>query len=92
MSERATILVVDDTSESLALLVNILIREGYSVMPANSGELALASIAQKSPDLILLDVRMKGISGLDVCKAVKADSRTQNIPIILVSASVNVAE
>jgi len=85
-SPAATILAVDDTSESLALLVKILTREGYEVRPADSGELALASVNADPPDLILLDVRMKGMDGLEVCRRLKAREETQHIPIILISA------
>ncbi len=83
---RATILAVDDTPESLALLVGILTPAGYQVRPADSGELALAAAAANPPDLILLDIRMKGMDGLEVCRRLKARVETRHIPIILISA------
>ncbi len=92
MSDQATILAVDDTSLSLALLVRILTTAGYKVRPADSGELALASIAESLPDLILLDVVMKGIDGLEVCRRLKASEETRHIPIIMVSAFADVRE
>jgi PAS domain S-box-containing protein len=89
---KETILAVDDTSESLALLVAALSEEGYTVLPADSGELALQAVELNRPDLILLDVRMKGISGLDVCRRLKADEKTKDVPIILISAFAEVDE
>ncbi|MGD0947541.1 MAG: PAS domain S-box protein [Candidatus Binatia bacterium] len=85
-SPLATILVVDDTSDSLALLAGILTRTGYQVQPVDSGELALAAVAASPPDLILLDVRMQGMDGLEVCRRLKAREETRHIPIILISA------
>jgi two-component system cell cycle sensor histidine kinase/response regulator CckA len=92
MNDKANILVVDDSSESLALLVKILTQAGYQVYPANSGELALEAVAINKPDLILLDVCMKGVDGLEVCRRLKAHQETQSIPIILISAFADVKE
>lgn len=92
MSEKETILAVDDNSESLSFLVSILAAEGYAVRPADSGELALASASHNPPDLILLDVRMKGMDGLEVCRHLKSNEKTAHIPIILVSAFAEVRE
>lgn len=92
MNVRRTILVVDDTPESLRVLAGILQPEGYTVRPANSGELALASIGAQPPDLILLDIRMPGIDGFEVCRRLKADEATRNIPIIFQSAATDLAD
>jgi two-component sensor histidine kinase/CheY-like chemotaxis protein len=92
MKDKATILAVDDTPESLALLVKILIPAGFDVRPADSGELALAAVAANTPDLILLDVRLKGMDGLEVCRRLKAGEATRHIPIILISAFADVKE
>jgi two-component system sensor histidine kinase/response regulator len=92
MNDKAAILAVDDTSESLALLVRILTQAGYQVRPADSGELALAAVAANLPDLILLDIRMQGIDGLEVCRRLKSNEHTQHIPIILISAFADVQE
>lgn len=86
MNDAPNILAVDDTSESLVLLYDILTSQGYQVRPADSGELALAAAAAKPPDLILLDIRMPGIDGLEVCRRLKAQEATREIPIILLSA------
>src|SRR4051794_2787756 len=82
-----TILVVDDESASLRLLTEILQPEGYRVCPADSGDLALASIASQSPDLILADVRMPGIDGFEFCRRVKAIKTIAAIPLIFLSGS-----
>jgi DNA-binding NarL/FixJ family response regulator len=81
-----TILVVEDTPESLRLLTDILLGEGYNVRPADSGELALASAAASPPDLILLDIRMPGMDGYEVCRRLKENMETRDVPIIFISA------
>ena len=86
MTDPVTVLAVDDTSESLALLVKMLTAEGFRVRAADSAELALAAVAAEPPDLILLDVRMPDAGGLDVCRRLKARGETRHIPIILMSA------
>lgn len=87
MTESHSILVVDDESESLALLTGILVAEGYHVRSANSGQLALASVAAWLPRLILLDIRMPGIDGFEVCRRLKAREETRNIPLLFISAA-----
>ena len=81
-----TILVVDDTPANLHLLAEMLGGQGYNVRVATSGERALASVRAALPDLILLDIRMAGMSGYEVCEHLKADRRTQHIPVIFISA------
>src|SRR5215471_8755981 len=87
-----TILVVDDDSESRALLTTILTAEGYEVRPADRGELALASIAASRPELILLDIRMPGMDGFEVCRRLKQSAETQDIPLMFISASGSLQE
>lgn len=86
VSERKSILIVDDMPANLQLLAEILSQEGYRVRPASSGERALASIEKERPDLILLDIMMPGLDGFSVCRQLKADVRTQDVPIIFLSA------
>jgi PAS domain S-box-containing protein len=81
------ILIVDDDAESRALLTAILTAEGYKVRAADGGELALASIALRRPALILLDMRMPGIDGFEVCRRVKQNPDTRDIPVMFLSAS-----
>ena len=92
MTEPPTILAVDDTSSTLTLLVELLTPAGYQVRTANSGGLALATVAASPPDLILLDIHMNGMDGIEVCRRLKASEDTRHIPIILISAFADVAE
>jgi PAS domain S-box-containing protein len=87
-----TILVVDDESESRTLLTTILKAEGYEVRPADKGELALASIGVERPELILLDIRMPGMDGFEVCRRLKACEETRDIPLLFLSGSVEMSE
>jgi PAS domain S-box-containing protein len=81
-----SILAVDDTPVVLSLIAKVLTSAGYEVRAVESGELALAAVAASPPDLILLDVRMTGVDGLDVCRRLKAREETRKIPVILISA------
>lgn len=81
-----TIFVVDDTPANLHLLRNILARRGYDVRPIPSGTMALKIIRSILPDLILLDIMMPDMNGYEVCRQLKADSRTRAIPVIFISA------
>src|SRR3989338_8747663 len=86
-TKQATILVVDDDDGfSLKLLSKMLALDGHAVRTAASGEEAFASVAEQLPDLVLLDVMMPGIDGLEVTRRFKADPRTRPIPIILITA------
>ncbi|MCY0853113.1 response regulator [Cupriavidus sp. D39] len=82
----ANILIVDDEPENRRLIAAMLKPEGYLTRTAASGAEALALVAQERPDLILLDVLMSGLGGLEVARLLKADPATQAIPIIMVTA------
>jgi diguanylate cyclase (GGDEF)-like protein len=84
-TKRATILLVDDVPANLSLLSSIL-REDYRVQLATSGAKALALVAARSPDLILLDVMMPEMDGYEVCKRLKANPDTCDIPVLFVTA------
>jgi len=84
--------VADPESESLTLLANVLSEEGYDVRPADSGALALASIAAELPDLVLLDVRMPGVNGFEVCRKLKAAKQSAAVPLIFISGSTDPEE
>lgn len=92
MNKKPIILAVDNNPADLRLFVNTLTPEGYTVLPADSGELALAAVAFNLPDLILLDLRMEGLDGVEVCRRLKTDELTRHIPIILISAFSDVKE
>jgi len=81
-----TILVVDDNQQNLELLQAYLEDMDCETVPARDGLEALEIIGKKSPDLILLDVMMPKMSGFEVCKRIKNDPKTSDIPIIMVTA------
>jgi two-component system, sensor histidine kinase and response regulator len=81
-----SILVVDDTPVNLRLLMTVLTTEGYKIRPCSSGRQALATARVNPPDLILLDILMPGMDGYEVCKYLKSDDRTRDIPVIFLSA------
>ncbi len=82
----ANILIVDDTPANLRLLSQMLAGAGYHVRPLPDGPLALAAARAEFPDLILLDIKMPGMDGYEVCQHLKADAQTRDIPIIFISA------
>jgi putative two-component system response regulator len=84
--EKPTVLVIDDTPDNLSL-VSGLLKDLYKVKVANSGErgLKIAS-ADGAPDLILLDIMMPGMDGYEVCRRLKADPKTADIPVIFLTA------
>ena len=85
-AEKQTILIVDDTPANLDVLVEIL-RPDYRTKVATSGDRALELVsAGAPPDLILLDIMMPGLNGYEVCKRLKANPATQNVPVIFVTA------
>ncbi|MCE5181243.1 MAG: response regulator [Betaproteobacteria bacterium] len=86
MTDKGRILAVDDTPASLRLLTDILKMEGYEVRSAISGELALHAAISNPPELVLLDVRMPEMDGYEVCRRLKAQAETRDVPVIFVSA------
>jgi len=87
VKELYQILIVDDVVENLKLLSEILSKKGYRVRVSPNGKLALRSVQIKLPDLILLDVRMPEMDGYEVCRNIKANKKTESIPIIFISAN-----
>lgn len=80
------ILVVDDNPTNLSVISQALRSVGWQVRIAVDGEDALSKVAQKQPELILLDIQMPGIDGFEVCRRLKADATTADIPIIFMTA------
>jgi DNA-binding response OmpR family regulator len=80
------ILVIDDLPENVFMLQDRLEHEGYEVLTAYDGSTGIEKAVLELPDLILLDVMMPDITGIEVCKTLVANSKTKNIPIILVTA------
>jgi len=83
---RERILVVDDEKDILELVRYSLDRNGYQIEMAISGEGALAKTRRKIPDLIILDLMLPGIDGLEVCRRLKSDGKTERVPIIMLTA------
>ena len=87
MAEK--VLVVDDERQIRDLLGEFLEREGYEVLLSSAGEEAIELAERKIPHAILLDVKMPGIDGIEVCKRLKAEPRTQFIPVIMITGYVD---
>jgi two-component system phosphate regulon response regulator PhoB len=85
-NQRYSLLLVDDDPEILTLLQAQFKDEPFDVFTAPEGASALGLIRNQKPDLIVLDVRMPGLSGLEICRFLKADKNTREIPIIILSA------
>jgi two-component system phosphate regulon response regulator PhoB len=81
----ATILVVDDEPSIRRYLRMALERAGYQVREAEDGSGALREARQEPPDLVLLDVALPGLSGLEVCRQLRADPKTGRTPVLLLS-------
>jgi len=82
----AKILVVDDVALNVKLLADLLSAKGYRTCTAASGAEALAALDRERPDLVLLDVMMPGMSGYEVCEAIRANPAHTMLPIVLVTA------
>jgi len=83
---ESKILVVDDNEQNLELLVAYLETLGCPVVTAIDGVDALEKVAAEKPDLILLDIMMPRMSGFEVCRKIKSDPTTRDIPVIMVTA------
>jgi two-component system phosphate regulon response regulator PhoB len=81
-----SILVVDDEEDILELVGYNLTKEGYSVLCVETGDQALKTARSALPDLVVLDLMLPGTDGLEVCKILKNDPRTANVPIVMLTA------
>jgi putative two-component system response regulator len=84
--DRPRILVVDDDRRNVKLISSYLLSQDYEVLPAHSGEEAMAMIGRTEIDLLLLDIMMPGIDGYEVCKRVKSRDATRLVPVVLITA------
>ncbi len=89
---RKNILVVEDDDDIRELVSHTLEKEGFEVLPVISGEEAIRNAKAKLPDLIVLDLMLPGLDGLEVCKALNADSKTQHIPVVMLTAKTEDAD
>jgi len=87
MSEAAAILVVDDLPQNVRLLEAVLAPRGYTVLAANSGRQALERVAAEPVDLVLLDILMPEMDGYAVCRALRDDTATSFLPVVMITAS-----
>jgi two-component system sensor histidine kinase/response regulator len=92
MDEAPSVLVVDDTVENLRLVAGMLASRGFDVRPVTSGPEALEAIAHDAPDLVLLDITMPQMSGIDVCRTLKQHAQWRDIPVIFLTALTDIAD
>lgn len=84
--EALTVMVVDDVPLNVLLIKKMLSQYSFKLVTANSGQAALDLIAANMPDLLLLDLMMPGIDGFEVIRRLRADEKTKELPIIILSA------
>lgn len=87
METRATILIVDDTPQNARLLDAVLSPQGYRVLVAGSGQEGLDKISSEQPDLVLLDIVMPDLSGLEVCQRIRREPGTRLLPVVMMTSS-----
>ena len=83
---KATVLVVDDEEDIRELVGLNLAPEGFNILDCETGESAIDTARRKQPDLIVLDLMLPGIDGLEVCRTLKGDAKTRHIPIVMLTA------
>lgn len=83
---KPSVLVVEDEPPQMELLAYNLQNEGFEVMRAEDGEVALLAVAEDPPDLIVLDWMLPNVSGIEVCRQIKAREETRSIPVIMLTA------
>ncbi len=83
---KGNILVIDDEADLIELVRYNLEKEGFEVSAARDGEAGLAAALRDSPDVVVIDLMLPGIDGLEVCRSLRADDRTAHIPIIMLTA------
>jgi putative two-component system response regulator len=82
---KKKVLLVDDTQTALMALKMMLAGQGFEISTAQNGEEALKAVSETKPDLILLDIMMPKMNGIDCCRHIKNDDDTQEIPVIMVT-------
>ncbi|MBC7629353.1 two-component system response regulator [Ferruginibacter sp.] len=90
LTKKPVILLIDDDKDLLELMKRKLIKEGCVVNISQNGAKINEIIADQTPDCILLDIHMIGVNGSDICKKLKSEDQTSNIPILLLSANHNI--
>src|SRR5690242_2768979 len=92
LDNKSLILIVDDNPVNIQIVGEHLRDGGYDISVATSGIKAVAIAAKSNPDLILLDIMMPDMDGYDVCRQLKANPETQEIPIIFLTAKIDEAD
>ncbi len=87
MTERPTVLVVDDVPQNVRLLEAVLAANGFAVTSASSGPEALERVRTEIPDLVLLDIQMRGMNGYEVCRRLREDRATAFLPVVMITSS-----
>jgi two-component system, OmpR family, alkaline phosphatase synthesis response regulator PhoP len=90
--QTGRILIADDNTQNRELLEAYLADEGHEILMAADGRQTVDVATERQPDLILLDIMMPKLSGYEVCEKLKADARTKNIPILMVTALRDMAD
>ncbi|MBT4540726.1 response regulator [Candidatus Woesearchaeota archaeon] len=86
MEERKNVLIVDDEPHIVNLIKLSLNKDKYNVTGAYSGREALMHIDKSIPDLVVLDLMMPGVNGYELCKALRENPKTRNVPVLILSA------
>ena len=86
-ANQKTILIIDDQPFFITMQQNMLQRQGYRVVSASNGAEGLAQAKKHKPDIILLDVEMPGVDGIEVCRQMKGDPELKHIPVIILTAT-----
>ena len=89
---RGKILAVDDSDTELTVFTGLLRRHGYTVVTASNAEQAVTALERETPDIILLDVVMPGVSGYQLCRSLRRDPRYATLPIIMVTSKDQVSD
>ena len=86
MSAGSLVVVADDEEDILDLVTTVIERSGHEVLPVRDGAAALAAIRERRPDLVILDIAMPEVDGLEVLRRLRSDARTSELPVLLLSA------
>jgi two-component system, OmpR family, response regulator MtrA len=92
MSEQSRVLVADDDQDILALVTAVLERSGHDVIAVQDGAQALACVHAENPDLLVLDISMPEVDGLEVLRRLRAADATRELPVVLLSAQAQEAD
>jgi len=84
----STVLIVEDNDKNMKLARDVLQAKGYQTLEAVTGEEGVRLAAEKGPDLVLMDIQLPGMSGIEALKQLRSDARTKAIPVVALTASV----